>query len=155
VVVNGRKEFVGSDEAALRSALGKALGTMATAHVTLRTRASGSGSGSGSGSAGLAVSYSIDGVSAVDRLLVAVVEKSAVSNVTGGENRGRTLSHVQIVRSLAVVKASSKGLVSVAVPAGFSFDAAKWEVVGFVQDGRTGEVCAANRAEVEGAGAGG
>src|SRR6185437_8912905 len=37
---------------------------------------------------------------------------------------------------------------------GFMVDPAKWEVVGFVQNGRTGEVYAANKAEFAGVGAG-
>lgn len=141
VIVNGRKELVGSDEPALRSALKSALMTTPLGKVRLSARAE--------GSAGLAVDYAIDGDFGSDRLLLTVVEKSGVTKVTGGENRGRTLSHVQIVRSLTAVKAVSKGTVSLAVPAGFSFDPAKWEVVGFVQNGRTGEVFAANRAEFD------
>src|ERR1700761_595401 len=44
-VVNGRREFVGSDERALRGALDKALSTAATARVTLSVRRAGAAGG--------------------------------------------------------------------------------------------------------------
>lgn len=193
MVVNGRKEFVGSDEGTLRSALDKALTTAPAGRLSLSARGAGAPGATGTGSAGtgaagahsagagaadavgaadaagtgsagarsasaagLTVGYSIEGSFSHGRLFLALVEKSGVSKVTGGENGGRTLAHVQIVRSLTSVAAASSaasasttGSVSLAVPAAFTFDPAKWEVVGFVQDVQNGTVYAASRAELK------
>lgn len=131
VVINGKKECVGSDASALNRAITGALATVPSATVVLSARQNGDK---------LTVDYEVSGGSVKDRLSIAVVQKLAVSKVERGENSGRTLTHAQIVRELQQVSltAEKKGSSSIKLPQGFT--AAGWEVVGFVQNARNGEV---------------
>jgi len=78
------------------------------------------------------------------QLVIAVVQKHAVSKVQRGENAGLTLSHAQIVRNLYKFElTSNKGVVKIDLPEGF--DHQDWEVIGMVQDPGTGVIKAACR----------
>jgi len=140
-VVNGATEFVGSDEGRLRSALSSALnkggkGTLSLSHAVLDHDK-------------VNVNYHIDGAPAGTSLLVALVQKNAVSKVLRGENGGRTLSHVQIVRDLETVSINSKRDGSTALSAPEGTTAPGYEVVAFLQNNRTGEITAATRITID------
>ncbi len=74
-------------------------------------------------------------------LYVAVADREVASNVLRGENAGRRLTHVSVVRSLVAV---TPGAVSVALAAGA--DANGLRVVAFVQDTKTLRVLGAGMA---------
>jgi hypothetical protein len=137
VIVNGKTELVGSDEPALRDALSKALATVQEAQITLKAQQNGDK---------LTVNYEVTGGSANQQLLIAVVQKQAISKVASGENSGRTLSHAQIVRELKTIalNQSKTGQSTIDLPKGFNQQG--WEVVGFIQDTTTGEVYTATKA---------
>jgi hypothetical protein len=78
-------------------------------------------------------------------LMVAVVQKNAERQIKRGENGGRTLRHVQIVRKLEAFKLSDTGVGEVHVPLPSQFTAGEWEVIGFLQDKKTGDISAAER----------
>ena len=67
-------------------------------------------------------------------LWVAVAQSKAVSRVSGGENGGRTLEHVGVVRSLTKVSGNQ---VRVGIDKSWPADL---RVVAFVQDGRSGRI---------------
>jgi hypothetical protein len=137
VVINGKAECVGSDEPSLRSAITNALTTAPTATVALQAQQNGDN---------LTVNYQVSGNTNASRLLLAVVQKSAISKVQRGENAGRTLSHAQIVRSLQAVdlNAQKKGLSVIKLPQGFNTQ--NWEIVGFIQNPTGGEILSATKA---------
>jgi len=99
MVVDGRAAFVGSDGSAARRAIGKAIrdehGSLAIAVTSV-----GDGRAMVSLTAG-PLPASANGATA--DLLLALTEDHLQSDVRRGENRGRTLHHAAVVRSLATV----------------------------------------------------
>jgi hypothetical protein len=81
-------------------------------------------------------------------LVVAVVQRSATTQVRGGENGGKTLSHVQIVRELGMSALDGKGQSSGRLdwPAGIA--PAVGEVIAFLQNQDNGQIIAATRSAV-------
>ena len=137
VIVNGKKEFIGSEEVTLRSAINAGLQKSATAHLTL--------TGVKTDQNQASLKYTAEGTDKNTVLLVAVLQKSALSKVERGENGGRTLSHVQIVRKLQpIILNSNDGLTTVALPRGFNTH--DWEIIGFLQNKSNGAVVGAARA---------
>ncbi|WPU97292.1 DUF1223 domain-containing protein [Mucilaginibacter sp. cycad4] len=136
VVVNGKTEMVGSDEPVLREAISGALAIVQTAQVSLQAQQNGDK---------LTVNYELTGGSTNQQLLIAVVQKTAISKVDRGENSGRTLSHAQIVRDLKTValNQAKKGQTTINLPKGFAPQG--WEVVGFIQDKANGEILTATK----------
>ena len=140
LVVNGKEEFVGSDQSAITSAISQELSGKATASLALKAHQQ---------AGKLDVNYQADGDIAGSELLLALVQKHAVSKVGAGENGGRTLKHAQIVRNLYKfdLPADKKGTMRIALPP--SFNTKDWELVGFVQDEGTGVIKSAARAVME------
>jgi hypothetical protein len=137
VVVNGKTELVGSDEPVLREAISSALTTAQTTQVSLKAQQNGDK---------LTVNYELSGNTDNQNLLIAIVQKSAISKVAKGENEGRTLSHAQIVRDLKTIalNQAKKGQTIINLPKEFTPQG--WEVVGFIQDKNNGEVLTATKA---------
>jgi len=141
VIVNGKTEFVGSEEGTLRNAIKNSLQKAVPAQIALdvasfdRNRA--------------ILKYSTGGTDRNTALLIAVLQKNAQTKVERGENQGRTLSHVQIVRKLQkVTLKDNNGSVNVDLPNGF--DAQNWEITGFLQNTITGAITAATRVNFAG-----
>jgi hypothetical protein len=137
VVVNGRTEFVGSEEDTLRNTIKTNLEKTPVANLALSNIKTDGGK--------VSLQYHTQGNIANDVLLLAVIEKNAQSKVERGENSGRTLSHVQIVRALTStpVKAG-EGNASIALPKGF--DAKGYELIAFLQNPANGEISGAAKA---------
>lgn len=94
VVVDGRVGLVGSEAAEVRAAIAEAA---ARPHLPLRVTALADGDG---------VRLTVDLPAAPDEseplaVYAALTEATATSQVARGENRGRTLRHVAVVRSLS------------------------------------------------------
>ncbi len=137
IVVNGKTEFVGSEEGTLRNAIKSNLQKPSTAQLSLNISAV---------EKGLAgIKYNTDGTDKNTVLQIAVLQKNAQTKVERGENAGHTLSHVQIVRKLQrVVLNGNTGSVNISLPQGF--DSRGWEIIGFLQNISTGAVTAGARA---------
>jgi hypothetical protein len=140
IVVNGRDEFVGSNEKTLRSTLESDLAKFSAVQLTLRDLEVNQGK--------VSLKYQIRGNKNNVSVLLAVVQKSAVTKVKNGENSGRTLPHVQIVRNIQSfpVNHQSDGDADVEIPAGLNLK--DTEVIAFVQDSRTGEILAAAKSQL-------
>lgn len=131
-VVNGTREFVGSNRAALNAALEKASNEKLRSDVTLKARREGN-----------ALIATIDGtVPANADLLLAIVEDGVITKIEHGENAGRTITNDAIVRKLIRV---TPGQTTVTVP----LDAAWHNVTAtaFVQDRATLAIAAAATAQ--------
>ncbi|MVT09037.1 DUF1223 domain-containing protein [Chitinophaga tropicalis] len=139
VVINGRSECIGSDEAAVSQGITQGLSSVPTVGLTIEARQE---------AGNIALNYQVTGNTRNDQLLIAVVQKHAVSKVKRGENEGRTLSHAQIVRKLYVfdLKKGEKAKEQIPVPE--DFNAQEWEIVGMVQDPENGVIAAAARSVV-------
>ena len=137
IVVNGKTEFVGSEEGTLRNAIKSSLQQPAPAQLSLTVSAVNQNEAS--------LKYNAEGAINNTELLIAVLQKNAQTKVERGENGGRTLSHVQIVRKLQrVVVGNGNGSVNVSLPNGF--DAKGWEIIGILQNTRNGEIAGAAKA---------
>jgi len=142
IIVNGKTEFVGSEEGTLRNAIQTSLQTASPAQLSLSVSSAGQGKAS--------VKYSAEGTDQNTVLLIAILQKNAQTKVERGENGGRTLSHVQIVRKLQKVVLNGKsGVVNVSLPNGY--DAAGWEIVGILQNTLTGAITGVAKAQGTGA----
>jgi hypothetical protein len=142
MVVGGADAFNGSDEAHARSAVAGELGEVPEAPLSIQVRAGGDA---------LRVEWTLGGGGAPrDALLdVAVVEKSRTVRVDAGENRGKTLRHVNVVRSLdsaPLARGESSGARTVRMPAGLSHGGAA--VVAWLQSASSLRVLGAARADV-------
>ncbi len=105
MIVDGATEFVGSDRVPLTKALTSAK-TRAKASVTLGWR--------GANNLGVTIS----GAAAASDVMLAITEDGLSIDVKRGENAGRTLPHVRVVRSLVKIgQTDGAGAFSVAVPA--------------------------------------
>ena len=134
LILNGGAEFVGSDEEAIRDAIAGVLDSNQMVSLTFEAHQD---------KDRLEVHYQTSTIIKGNNLLLALVQKSAQTNVVGGENAGRSLSHVQIVRKLQTesLNESGNGDVTVDLPKGF--DSRSWEVLGLIQDKGTGAIKAA------------
>jgi len=136
VVVNGRTEFVGSEEGTLRNAIKTNLAKNAVAQIGLSDIKIDQNK--------VELQYQTQGKTANSVLLLAVVQKSALTKVERGENSGRTLSHVQIVRGIESISLKGdKGSASIELQKGF--DARGSEVIAFVQNTADGEITGATK----------
>ncbi|QJB30672.1 DUF1223 domain-containing protein [Chitinophaga oryzae] len=129
LVVNGKTEMVGSDEGAVLGAISAALRGATAPPLTLKAE---------QGNGTLTITYAGAVPHKKARLLTALVQKTARSEVNAGENAGKQLSHVQIVRQLQQQELKEQGTVTLKLPAGFR--AGDWEVITFVQQKNTGEI---------------
>jgi hypothetical protein len=137
IVVNGKTEFVGSQEGTLRSAIKSGLQKNANVQLNISYTKPVNNSGE--------IKYSVNGNSTNSVLLLAFVQKKATTKVERGENGGQTLSHVQIVRKLQTINLNDKaGKSMVNYPAGF--DTTTWEIIGLVQNTNNGEIISATKA---------
>jgi hypothetical protein len=136
VVINGLSECVGSNESTIRNAIDKQLNTAAAATLVIEGRQTAKGAD---------LQYTVAGSNAKDKLLIAVIQKHAVSSVKAGENQGRTLSHAQIVRELETidVKQAKQGSTQLHLPAGFN--PTDYEVIGLLQNSSNGQIDASTR----------
>jgi hypothetical protein len=137
VIINGLNEFIGSEESSIRSAISAQLNTKATAEIKLQSHLAENS---------FKVHYQVSGAIKGSNLLIAIVQKSAHTNVAKGENEGKTLSHVQIVRKLQTEKLNEagSGTVSITLPKGYNDK--DWEVIGLLQNQSTGQLTAAAKA---------
>lgn len=130
IVINGTSEHVGSDQGPILRTISRELDQPAADPLTLQAKVE---------AGKLKVQY----MGAGEELVLALVQRSAHSNVRAGENSGRSLSHVQIVRGLQRVDMSSRKNISMDLPKDFNENG--WELIGFVQQRKDGHITAATR----------
>lgn len=131
LVVNGKTEFVGSDENNIRNAIQKALFISKKKPVALSAAASQNT---------IDVQYKASSTDPQNMLLVNLVEKHSSTEVGKGENEGRHLHHWQIVhkQNLISLNKQQEGITTFKLPEGFSPE--NWEVIAFIQNMKTGEI---------------
>lgn len=121
-VVNGRWEFVGSNRTHTRAAILKAMDERVSAETSVTAKTMG---------AKIEVQFLASGLAEGNRLVIALAQKSAESDVTRGENSGRTLDHIHVVRDFREVSATSSVKVSFSKPR--DFNEGDYHVLAYVQ----------------------
>jgi hypothetical protein len=133
VVVNGKTEFVGSNEGRLRNTIIQELKNSPTANIELTAKSNNNKT--------VNISYKVDKVSNAV-LNIALIQLHAQSNVKGGENEGRMLQHVNVVRDFKTVNISkaAKGNTDLILPAGLS--AKDCKVIAYLQNADSWQMAA-------------
>lgn len=137
VIVNGKTEHIASQETVVRNSIAKALSKPTVADISLKANRVKNT---------LTVVHNVTGASKNSRLLLAIVQKTAVSNVKRGENAHRILSHFQIVRHLHSLGITPESTGSTMLNLPKDYDAKNFEVIGFVQDMSNGTILGATKA---------
>ncbi|NOY29135.1 MAG: DUF1223 domain-containing protein [Planctomycetes bacterium] len=141
MIVNGETELLGSRGRDAKRILQKALATQATSAVEL-TAVLSSDKSSGE------IKYTVIGNGPDMLLQVALVQRAAANKVPRGENAGRELTHVRVVRSLKTVPLEtpqgkpSRGKLSIALPTGIEVQDVSF--VAYVQDRRSMQITGAS-----------
>lgn len=132
-IVNGTSEFAGDDERKLYRLVSEALSQKPQSTLGFTVTDDGQS---------LSVEFKTKNTMPNDKLLLALVQKSASSDVKRGENGGHLLHHVQLVRDLTILPLDkNEGTALIPKPEGFN--AKDWELVGFIQNNDTGAIGAA------------
>ena len=137
IIVNGRNEFVGSQEKTLRNAILSGLDQAPSAQLSISDIHADQGK--------VSWHYMVQHAAGNSSLVVALVQRAATTAVKAGENSGRILSHVQIVRDFITtsIGAGAPGSGSIQLPP--ALHDSDEELVAFVQNDDNGEIVAATR----------
>ena len=139
-VVNGVTEHVGSDKASVLKAISTGLAQKPTTKLEMKAWIDDNQ---------IYVEYQAitDGKSS--ELVLTLIQKSAQVSVKAGENIGRSLSHVQIVRRISrlPLDVNSKKVTSIRPPIDFKKEG--WEIIGFVQRTSNGMITSAGKLDFE------
>ncbi len=128
-IVNGKKELVGSDDAAMHRYVNEAIKKRSAVSLKLATMTKGHN---------VSVEYTVSNT-ANQILNIALVQKNAESNVKRGENSGKKLKHINVVRELQTVDAAAgHGSATFILPP--DLNAADFIVIAYTQDKKTWEV---------------
>ena len=126
VIVNGKKELVGSDAAKLKNLVAAELQNDVNASIRLTAA---------TGTSQVKVAWQIE-KTGNSTLHVALVQVQTQTNVRKGENEGRQLKHINIVRDFLSIDAQQQnGTASLSLPAGIGFDECK--VIACLQQNKT------------------
>jgi hypothetical protein len=137
VILNGKTQFIGSEESAIRHAVSEQLLTNPVVTLTIQAVTEGGQ---------LKVKYQAVHAANGSIVLIAIILKAAQTKVERGENAGLLLSHVQIVRKLESVRLSATGEGNTVIALPKEFDANNWEVLALVQNQNNGEILAVAKA---------
>lgn len=106
VIVNGSSEFVGSNEVKLNTVVENNINNGVRSGLQVETERKDNQ---------LVVHYNISSQEPV-LLNMAFVQPEATTSVKSGENSGKTLHHVNIVRALNIVEVKGKGFLTLEIP---------------------------------------
>ncbi len=138
VVIDGQADFVGSDERAIRAGIQRAE-TRPKAAMSVRAQHTG---------AQMKVSLDVGHRMRAADLYLAFANDPVPSHVTAGENSGRTLRHVAVVRSLVRVGTLlARGAFAKELTLPLKNENAQpWRVVAFLQDSGSRQILGATEA---------
>ncbi len=124
VIVNGKKEFVGSNSSLLQSTIESELRNTMNNNIKMIA--------TGNDGKNISVNYKVDN-SDESQLNIALIQVNASTAVKRGENKGRKLEHINIVRDFKTVLLNKKqsGTVKLTLPAGLS--KGNFKVIAFLQ----------------------
>jgi len=133
MIINGKEAFVGSDEGKAKQYIDHYLSNPPENNVTLNLDQSGND---------LKVNYTVAHQNGNSVINFALVERGLVSQVTDGENGGRTLKHDNVVREFKTIDLNNvKG--SIVFPKPQENDLTRYSVIAFIQSKRDMAISAA------------
>ena len=141
IVVNGGKEFVGSEERTLRKTISTALSSASETSLNIALQ--------NQNGEELSLVYNTNQKAIGYSLVVAAVIPNAINQVLKGENKGKTLAHVQIVEQFETINLNNKASGT------FKFNLKKLktqtnvELIAFLQNQNTGKITAATKLKGE------
>lgn len=121
LVVNGKYELVGNNRNKAESVIAKALSENASAKLSIRNFKSGNEK--------ISFTVALDGNRSELKVNAALVEKNAVTNVKAGENKGATLTSVNVVREFASKDAKNDLSFEMKIPSKIGV----WEIIVYSQ----------------------
>ena len=138
-VVNGKKEFLGSDKSKLISSIEEQLNETSAVSIKLNVVQKAEGK--------IDVRYSTEGTDEKkEQAILVLIQKMASNEIKKGENKGKTLHHINIVRNIFYLPLKEK-TTNFTLPLGFSKK--DFFVAGFIQDKRSGKIKAIQSSQVE------
>lgn len=138
VIVNGSEEMIGSEAGAVFNAIKRQLAQKASSSLRLSCKIQNKKA---------VIHYQGVADQEEAELVLTLVQQSTASSVKAGENAGRNLTHVQVVRKLARKSLNGKKEVVFYLPD--DFNEKGWELVGFVQNLRNGHISQAARFDLD------
>ncbi len=140
-IVNGEKEFTGSNKNKLISSIDEQLNEKPAASIKLKTDPGNSGK--------IELSYSTEGSNSKDeQLILLLVQKMATNKIKRGENEGRTLHHINIVREIFYLPVSAKeATTTINLPPELKKE--DFFVAGIIQDKKSGKIKAIESSSIQ------
>jgi hypothetical protein len=139
VIVNGKKEFIGSNKSKLISSIEEQLNEKTPVSIKLKAIQNTEGR--------IDVQYSAEGTDTKkEQAIFVLIQKRATNEIKKGENKGRTLHHINIVRNIFYLPLKEK-TTNFTIPSGLKKEDVF--VAGFIQDKRSGKIKAMQSASVE------
>jgi hypothetical protein len=129
--------MIGSEESTVRQAVDASLKSIPQAELTLKDLVTKKG--------GISFAYTARYNAPNMFLQLALIQKKAETKVVKGENKGRTLSHIQIVRDFQTIDLKGKTDGVIQLPLSSGGQPANFEVIAFLQNNQTGEIITATR----------
>ena len=121
VVINGRMEFIGSDKASIQQSITESLKNLSYSSIELTATLAGSK---------INVACSVNRTDG-ERLTIALVQLMATTQVKRGENKGRELHHINIVRELKTLN-TPDSIVAFSLPIHLAKEEVK--IIAFIQN---------------------
>jgi hypothetical protein len=137
IVVNGTEEFVGSDKSKLNAAVSNSLQQSSDIKLGIDAKAAGTQT--------VNVSFNTDASNA--NIHVALIQSNAENKIQRGENTGATLHHVNIVRDIQIIPATTNGNVALTIPAGLS--SKDCTIIAFTQNISDNKITAATEVSIQ------
>jgi hypothetical protein len=134
VVINGTTQFVGSDEKKLNATVDKDLKQQTTNAIDVNAATNGKN---------VQVDFKTN-ASPAEKLNFALVQLHAETKVQRGENSGRDLKHVNVVRDFKTLDGRSSGSLDFALPQNLNPE--DFIVIAFTQNATSGTITAAAKA---------
>ena len=147
IVIDGQRETVGGNAVEIRNAVEAAVGNQKVGLTLANAARDGNRIKFHLTSSDLPVS------AGPVTVYVALAENRVQSNVAGGENGGRSLTHVAVVRVLGQVgklKGGSSFSKDIAVPVPSGAESRGFRVVAFLQDDRSHKIVGATYEKIQG-----
>ncbi|MBS1920860.1 MAG: DUF1223 domain-containing protein [Bacteroidetes bacterium] len=140
-VINGQYEFVGSDKNKIVDLVEEQLKSRPSKIINLLASESIKGD--------VDVKFSVnERASSKDQLILLLIERAAVTNVKRGENNGRTLYHINIVRKISSRQVSAgEQIESFNLPSDLSKGNAF--IASFLQNKKTGAISGLDSVEIK------
>ena len=134
LIINGEKEFVGSDVAKISTAVSNRVKLKADVHISIDKI--------DKKDKNITVNFSLDKTVKHSKVHAALVQRQVFTNILRGENRGLKLTNYNVVRDFKSLTAgNSPASVNLIIPSGFKDS--DFTIVLFVQDDASGKITGA------------